>query len=491
MKYSCLALDLGAGSGRLVLGIFADGKLTLEEVSRFPNNIQHVDGHDRWNPDELAENIKTALSLAKEHETEPLSIGVDTWGVDYVLLDHSGKPVEQPVAYRDKRTEGRIEKFTELISKQLLFQKTGINFHRYNTLYQLSAQIEENPESIKKTIRLLMMSDYFNYLLSGTCANEFTAASTSQMLNASKRDWDMEILNALKFPSQLVSKPVMPGTHLGEIKPEFRAHNNPVQVIAVGGHDTASAVAAVPATDDNHAFLCTGTWCMMGVEVKVPVCTTTALQKGYSNEGAAGGGFRLLKNLMGLWIIRELQKDIVNQLTYSEMEQAALTAPPCRHLVYPNDPSFFNPASMKKAFNQFFQKTRQAHPVTDAEYISCAYHSLALLYREALDELRSIHKNPIECIHLLGGACHSPLMCQLTASATGLPVYAGPAEGSVTGNLIVQAIALGKIKNLRAGRELIRRSFDIAVYHPEDQQEWQKTIDRFNKKISPQGKNNE
>lgn len=391
MQYSCLALDLGAGSGRLVLGTFADGKLTLEEISRFPNNTQFVNGHDRWNLDELEENIQTALSLVKEHETKPLSIGVDTWGVDYVLLDHSGKPLEQPVAYRDNHTEGRIEKFTKLISRQTLFRKTGVNFHRYNTVYQLSARMEENPDSIQEASRLLMMSDYFNFLLSGTASNEFTAASTSQMLNASRRDWDMEILNALKFPVKLVSKPVMPGTHLGEIKPEFCVHANPVQVVAVGGHDTASAVAAIPATDSNHAFLCTGTWCMMGAEVEEPVCTTAALQKGYSNEGAVGGGFRLLKNLMGLWIIRELQKCLVHQLTYSEMEQAAKSVSSCEHLIYPDDPLFFNPASMKEAFNQFFQRTNQPCPETDAEYICCAYHSLALMYREALDELRSIH----------------------------------------------------------------------------------------------------
>lgn len=486
-----MALDLGAGSGRLVLGIFEDGKLTLEEVCRFPNNTQFIYGHDRWNLDELTSHIQTALGLVKEHETEPLSIGVDTWGVDYVLLDHFGKPLEQPVAYRDKRTEGKIDEFAELMPKQLLFRKTGINFHRYNTLYQLSAHIDENPDSIRKAHRLLMMSDYFNYLLSGNCANEFTAASTTQMLNAARRNWDMEILNALEFPPELVSKPVMPGTHLGSLRRDFWSHDHTVQVIAVGGHDTASAVAAVPAANSNHAFLCTGTWCMMGVEVEEPVCTTAALQNGYSNEGAAGGRYRLLKNLMGLWIIRELQKDLAGHLTYAEMEQAALEASPCTHLVYPDDLSFFSPASMKEAFNQFFKKTSQAYPLTDAEYIRCAYNSLALIYREALDELSSIHANPIERIHILGGACHSPLMCQITANATGLPVYAGPVEGAVTGNLIVQAVALGKLKDLREGRELIRRSFDISVYHPEDQQEWEKTINRFNKKISPHGKNNE
>ena len=488
MQYSCLALDLGAGSGRLVLGTFANGKLALEEISRFPNSVQRTDGHDRWNLDELEENIQTALSLVKEHETKPLSIGVDTWGVDYVLLDHSGKPLEQPVAYRDNRTEGRIEKFTKLISRQTLFRKTGVNFHRYNTVYQLSAQMEENPDSIQKASRLLMMSDYFNFLLSGTASNEFTAASTSQMLNASERNWDTGILKALELPRKLVSKPVMPGTRLGTLKPIFHTSGNPVQAIAVGGHDTASAVAAVPATDSNHAFLCTGTWCMMGVEVEEPVCTTAALQKGYSNEGAAGGGFRLLKNIMGLWIIRELQKDLVDHLTYSEMEQAAKSVSFCEHLIYPNDPSFFSPASMKEAFNQFFQRTNQPCPKTDAEYICCAYRSLALMYREALDELRSIHEDPIDLIHLLGGACHSPLMCQFTANATGLPVHAGPVEGAVTGNLIVQAIALGKIKNLQAGRNLIRASFDIPVYHPADQQEWQITRNHFNNAISPQGK---
>lgn len=469
--FNCLALDLGATSSRLVRGVFEEDKLVLNELYRFPNRILCVNGHDRWDVHALLKNVLEGLVIAATGK-QPLSIGVDSWGVDFVLLNSSGEILDQPVAYRDSRTKGLIDQFSELIPKQLLFNKTGIAFMEYNTLYQLIALLKERPDLFSKSTRFQMIPDYFNYMLSGSMVNEFTAATTTQMLCGSEKNWDEEILSAMNLSSELFSKPVFPGHDLGFLREELWSGSEPVKVIAVGSHDTASAVAALPACDANYAYLCTGTWWMMGIEVTEPLTSPEVLENGFSNEGAVGGGYRLLKNLMGLWIVNSLKKELKQPLTYEKMEEVAIEAVPLSRFIYPNDPLFFNPASMKEAFNTFFRRTGQTIPVSDAEYLRCAYESLAMIYKETLTLLKRFHTGGIDRIHALGGGIQSKFMCQLTADSTGIPLHAGPREGSVLGNLIVQAVSLGKLASIQEGRALIKKSFPVRVYSPRETEKW-------------------
>ena len=477
--FSCLALDLGASSGRLVRGVFEEDKLVLNELYRFPNSILFVNGHDRWDFHTLFENICKGLAIAAVGN-QPLSIAVDSWGVDFVLLNSSGEILDQPVSYRDSRTRGLIEQFSELIPKDLLFDKTGIAFMEYNTLYQLMALLKEEPDLFKRSARFQMIPDYFNYKLSGSMVNEFTAATTTQMLSGSERNWDIEILRALNLPVELFPKPVFPGHDLGFLREELWSGSEPVKVIAVGSHDTASAVVAVPSHDANYAFLCTGTWCMMGIEIAELQTSPEVLEGGFSNEGAVGGGYRLLKNLMGLWIVNGLRKELKQPLTYAEMEEAVEEVLPFSRFVFPNDPLFFNPASMKEAFNTFFRRTGQTIPVSDAEYFRCAYDSLAMIYKETFTFLKRLHPGRIDRIHAVGGGIQSRLMCRLTADSTGIPVHAGPVEGSVLGNLIVQAVSLGKLTNIQEGRNLIKASFPVSVYNPRETEKWNTAYSVFN-----------
>ncbi len=469
--FSCLALDLGASSGRLVRGVFEEDKLVLDELFRFPNSVICVNGHDRWDVQEILKSVHEGLAIAALGK-QPLSIGVDSWGVDFVLMNSSGEILDQPVSYRDSRTKGLIEQFSELIPKQVLFNKTGIAFVEYNTLYQLLALLKEKPELFNRSTRFQMIPDFFNYKLSGSMVNEFTAATTTQMLGGSDRNWDEEILSAMNLSSELFSKPVYPGHDLGFVQEDFWPGSEPVKVIAVGSHDTASAVVAVPSSNANYAYLCTGTWCMMGVEVTEPLTSTEVLDGGFSNEGAVGGGYRLLKNLMGLWIVNGLRKDMKQPLSYQKIEEIAEEAVPLSRFIYPNDPLFFNPSSMKEAFNTFFRRTGQTVPVSDAEYLRCAYDSLAMSYKETLNLLKSFHTGRIDRIHALGGGIQSKFMCQLTADSTGIPVYAGPIEGSVLGNLVVQAVSLGKLTSIQEGRNLIKKSFPVTVYNPLEIEKW-------------------
>jgi len=477
--FNCLAVDIGAGSGRVIRGVFDDKKMSLEEVHRFENGIEMIDGHHRWDVDKLFNAVCEGLKKGSEKSAD--SIGIDTWGVDFVLLDENGEKLELPVAYRDDRTQGMMERYFELMPKADVYAKTGIQFMEFNTVFQFMAMVEEKSPLLDKAKTFLMIPDFLNYSLTGEAVNEFSNVSTTQMMNAFERTWDSDILNTLGLNKDLFQKPVMPGTKIGGLTAEMAEQTGlgDTPVYAIASHDTGSAVAASPAYGKDWAYISSGTWCLMGVESDKPVTDEKAFQYNLTNEGGVNGTSRILKNIMGLWIIRGIKSSLDTDYSYPELIKMAEESQPFKHIIYANDARFTNPESMCDAIDEFCRETGQESPQTPGEYIRCAEEGLAFLYRQVLGELRDVYEHPINRLHILGGGVQDKLMCQFAADATGLPVYAGPIEATAIGNLIVQAMALGKFETLEDARQVVYDSFDIETYKPVDISAWNDAYEKF------------
>ncbi len=479
--HNCLAVDVGAGSGRVIRGTLDGEVLSLAEIERFDNSFSFVDGHYRWDVEGLVASIVRGLTRAIGEGTHPpAGVGVDTWGVDFVLLDDDHQLLEQPVAYRDDRTDGMMERFFQLVDRAEVYARTGIQFMKINTLFQVLALRTEDPGLLEQARRFLMIPDYLHYRLSGVAASEFTEATTSQMLNIETGRWDETLLGALGLDRAIFSDPVPPGTVIGTLQPAAGGGGAPApSVIMPASHDTGSAVAAVPAAGDDWAFISSGTWCLMGVEVNEPVATAEALALNFTNEGGVCGTYRLLKNLMGLWLVDRLKEDLATAQSYEELIAAAAAAPPFATVLCAADERFFNPASMKAAVDEQCRVTGQSPPDGTGAYIRAAMEGLGFLFRQTLAELRRLQPKPVNRIHVLGGGCRNTMLCRMIAGATGLPVFAGPVEGTATGNILVQAMAGGGIDSLSAGRAVIRNSFDIAEYEPAGVTAWDDAWPRF------------
>ncbi|MFA6714156.1 MAG: rhamnulokinase [Victivallaceae bacterium] len=478
--YNYLAIDVGAGSGRIIHGSFDGSVLVLNETFRFTNNMRQEDGHYRWDVEALFAEILKGLEIsARQLDAPPDSIGIDTWGCDYVLLDENDKIACPVSAYRDSRTDGLMEKFFELAPKRDIYAKTGIQFLQFNTLYQLWAARQNGDFSRAK--RFLMIPDYLNFRLTGIKANEYSNATTTQLLNSGSCDWDGDLLVALGINRELFEKPRLPGTALGPLLSSIQEKTGlpAAPVILPATHDTGSAVAAVPAEGRDWAYISSGTWSLMGIETKTAVCSEAALEYNFTNEGGAAGTFRLLKNIMGLWIVRGLKNSFTKDYSYADLENLAREAEPFQTFIDANDSSFLNPECMKTAINEYCTATGQLPPQSDGAYVRCALEGLGFLYRETLEQLRDIQKQQINRIHVIGGGCQDKLLCQITADATRLPVFAGPCEGTAAGNLIIQAIALGHIKDLAGARKIIADSFEIDTYKPENTSAWDKAWRNF------------
>jgi rhamnulokinase len=458
-RFSCLAIDMGAGSIRIVQGIFTD-KLVLNEIYRFENHIEWMNGADRWNLKTITDEIRKGITLAFEQTEVPvLSVGVDSWGVDFVLLDKEGNPIEDAVSYRDSRTVGMKEKWNELIPALETFQLTGINYNIFNSLYQLLS-IKDSVQ-LKDTSRILFMADYVNYLLSGKSVNELTLSVSSQMVNYKNADFDPEILSLLNCNS-LFSKPVLPGMRLGKLT---GFENNNTEVIAVAGHDTASAVAAIPFTDKNAAYISTGTWCIIGMLSDQPFISNRAFTMGITNEVTADGKYRPSMNLIGLWLVQQLRVAFGSHSSFSDIEELISTTPSSKYLIDTSDESFYNPVNMKEAFDSYFKNHFGVRLNSEAEYYRCAYDSLVESFRKTLLDFEEIRGESFNTIHLIGGGCRSKLLCQLTANATGKKVIAGPIEAAVMGNLMIQVQSLGKMNP--ECKKMVTDSMEIATYLPE------------------------
>jgi rhamnulokinase len=457
-----VAVDLGASSGRVVAGQIVEGRLRLREVSRFANAFSKdpASGYLCWPIDEIYTEIRRGLGAASA--LAPVaSVGVDSWAVDYVLLDDELRRVGGAVCYRDPRTGSVIERLQGRISPQEIYHRTGIQFLPFNTLYQLAAVAEQEPEWLSSASHLLMIPDYLHFRLSGVLSNEYTNATTTQMLSL-QGQWESALFAAAGLPKILMQHPVAAGTILGETQ----CGSGFAKVVAPATHDTASAVVGTPFASDGEAFLSSGTWSLMGIESLVPYASAQAQAMNFSNEGGFDRRFRVLKNIMGLWIVQRICQEF--DLPIDELIGYAAAAAPWRSLVNPNDARFLNPPSMCEAIGEFCRESAQPQPESAAEFTRCAFDSLALSYRMVKEELESLCGLQLTRIRIVGGGSRNGFLNQHCADVCQLPVSAGPVEASALGNLCVQMMALGEIANLGEARDLIRDSFAIEEYTPRE-----------------------
>ncbi len=461
-----------------MLGMIGDEGLSYTEIHRITNEIVEQDGSDRWDMDRIVREIKIGISKAIE-ETEGAisSIGVDAWGVDYVLLDEHGELVETPVAYRDSRTEGMQEKWRTLMPEMETFRRTGINFYIFNSLFQLLSS-QKSP-GMKRASRILFIPGYINFLLSGQALNELTISSTSQLLSVEGNQWDQKILQILNLKKGILGKVIQPGTCLGPvILPEFK--NSGIENIAVCGHDTACVVAAIPVENPNYAFISAGTWCLVGIESDQPLLSEEALRLGLSNERGYNNTYRSLKNIVGLWLLQRLKKHLSEDISYSMMEEMTRQGGPGVQVIDPDDPGFYNPKDMKEAFDRYFVKTGQPKPEDFSAYLICAYDSLCFSFRYHIEKLEDLWGRSIEVLHVVGGGSQSDYLNQRIATICGRKVISGPVEGATLGNILIQSISMGVLESLKEGRELVRRSYPGKTYHPEKESDGaNKRYDQF------------
>ena len=478
-----LAIDIGASSGRHILGHVEDGKIVLEEIHRFDNKQVHQNGHDCWDMDNLWNGIVDGLKACKTLGKIPSTVGIDTWAVDYVILDEDGKQLGDAVAYRDNRTEGMDKLVNGRISSEELYAHTGIQKQIFNTIYQLTALRQEHPEQLAQAHSLLMIPDYFNYRLTGVMKQEYTNATSTNLVNAAEKVWDRELIERLDLPARLFGELSMPGTVVGELTQEMQelvGFNT--TVILPATHDTGSAFLAVPARDENAVYLSSGTWSLLGVENEAPITTEASRLQNFTNEGGAWYRFRYLKNIMGLWMIQSIRRELngvayvagkgskyASGRTYSfpDLIEEAKGAADFPSVVDANDDSFLAPDSMIDAIKNYCSKTDQPVPTTVGEIMQCVYRSLAKCYKGAIEGLSALTGKTYTSVNIVGGGCQDMYLNQMTANATGLPVYAGPVEGTAIGNLIVQMIAGGEFDGLQAARDDIRNSFDIKEIKPQ------------------------
>ncbi|MBS4224278.1 rhamnulokinase [Lederbergia citrea] len=460
-----IAVDIGASSGRLVAGEIKENKLQIKEIHRFANGFTEKEGRLYWDIDHLLVEIVNGLAVAKSIGYEACTVGIDTWGVDYVLVGKNGNRLQEVVSYRDKRTEKTIEKIIKHIPKKLMYKKTGLHFLPFNTIYQL---FEENPTLIRETDKILMVPDYLGYRLTGNMVMEETIASTMQLLNIDKRDFDDELLNIISVKKEQFPDFAEPGQELGWLKKDwFPAYDLPdCKLVTVASHDTASAVAGTPGIGEDWSYLSSGTWSLLGIETSQPVISELSQEENYTNEWGAFQTYRFLKNIMGMWIIQEVRKGLPKNYHYSQLVEEAKKVERFQQFINFNDDRFLNPANMAAEIQAYCKETNQPIPETAGEFAGCVYDNLAIIYAIAILDLEKITGKKIECLHIVGGGAQNELLNQLTADVSGKTVYAGPSEATAIGNLILQMIAVGEIEDLRAGRQLIQKSFDIKEYMP-------------------------
>jgi rhamnulokinase len=480
-----LAFDLGAESGRAVLGMLDGGRLTLQEKHRFANPTGRMNGHLHWNLLAQWEELKTGLKNVAGGV--PLSgIGVDTWGVDYGLIGRVGNVLGNPYHYRDSRTDGMMERTFKKVPKEKIFEYTGIQFMQLNTLFQLVAMREANSQALEVAETLLFMPDLFNFLFTGVRKSEFSIASTSQMYDPRQRDWAKPMLEQLGIPTRILPEIVPSGTVIGPLTKDVadECGVGPIPVIAPACHDTGSAVAAVPVegTSNDWCYISSGTWSLMGVELLEPVINEKSLKYNYTNEGGVGGTIRFLKNIMGLWLVQECRRHFKKEgyeHTYTELTQMAGRCRGLGALIDPDYSAFLTPGDMPTKINRFCEATRQPRPSNRGEYIRTCLDSLALTYRKTIEGLEDVLGRKINTIHIVGGGTQNELLNQLTADVCRRPVVAGPIEATAIGNILVQAMATGDVKSLADARAIVRASFDVKRYEPRDTKRWDEAYTRF------------
>ena len=484
-----LAIDIGASSGRHILGHLENGKMLLEEIYRFENRQIRRDGHDCWDIPHLWQGILDGLKVCKTLGKIPVSVGIDTWAVDFVLLGQNGGCIGEAVAYRDSRTDG-IDRMVEAkISAGELYAHTGIQKQSFNTIYQLMALQQEHPEQLQAAHSLLMIPDYFHYLLTGVQKQEYTNATSTGLVNAAGKEWDRELLDRLGLPSRLFVPLSMPGETVGPLRPDIaQTVGFQTTVVLPATHDTGSAFLAVPAENENAVYLSSGTWSLLGVENKEPITSEASRLQNFTNEGGAWYRYRYLKNIMGLWMIQSIRRELngvayvegkkragwtldvsagERQWTFPDLFACAESATDFNSIVDVNDDAFLAPDSMIVAVQNACESSGQQVPVTVGQLMQCVYRSLTLCYKNAIAGLSCLTGKEYTAIHIVGGGCQDNYLNRMTASVTGLPVLAGPVEGTAIGNLVIQMIRGGEFDSLTAARSCIRKSFDIKEVLPQ------------------------
>ncbi len=489
-----LAVDMGASSGRHVLGHFDGNKLNLEEVYRFENGPVEVAGRLYWDFLGQWDHVRQGLRAGAAKCSDIVSVGVDTWGVDFGLLGPGDELLGNPYHYRDARTNGMMEKAFGIVSREEIFRHTGLQFMQLNTLYQLLAMKLSGSPLLDIAESLLMVPDLFHWLLTGVKCNEMTEASTSQFYNPIKGDWSTELLSKFSLPTRILGKITQPGTTLGPLRPNLVAECglSKTNVVLPGTHDTASAVMAVPAASKpgqrpDWCYISLGTWALMGIESPQPVVNDAVLKLNFTNEGGVGGTTRLLKNITGLWMVQECRR-VWNQaganLDWDALTQLSINAAPLRSFINPDAPAFGAPGDMPEAIRSFCRKSGQTVPEDKGSVLRCALESLAFRFRQVLGMCEELNGGRIETIHIVGGGTKNRLLCQFAADACGRRVVAGPIEATAIGNVMMQAVAAGDVSSIAEAREVIRRSFPVDEYTPKNVAAWDEAFERYLKVVS-------
>jgi len=481
-----LAFDFGAESGRAVLGTLEDQKIILDEIHRFPTGMMKIDNHLYWNIYRFYEEVIKAINYCiNSHHIQPESIAFDTWGVDFGFMAEDKTLLRIPYAYRDPQAADAMpDYFENVMPSKDIYSLTGISMQAFNSLYHLHALRRNRDRALHTATRLLFIPDIFNFLLSGVLATEVSFATTSQLYNPLKRDWDETLLSSLGLGKSFMNPIIQPATILGDLKTDISKSvgARSVKITAVCSHDTSSAIVAVPAQDDDWAYISSGTWSLMGVELKEAIINEQSFRYNFTNEGGAENNICFLKNIMGLWLLQQCRNSWLktnNSVNYNELIELSQFAKPFRSFLDPDHMGFYNPSDMPAAIDEFCINTRQEVPQNIGEYVRLILESLAFKYRMTLDQLKEVTGKQINRIHIIGGGAQNAYLCQFTANAAGLSVIAGPAEGTAAGNLLMQAKALGYLKDLKEIRQVVRNSFNFVEYYPNETQEWNNAYKKF------------
>ena len=479
------AVDLGATSGRTIIGSLNEGRFGLEELTRFDNNLIQVGGHFYWDIYALYNEIVKGLKLVAKRGVEISSIGIDTWGVDFVCIGDDGAILRNPLAYRDPHTFGVMEKFFENeVDKKTVYDITGIQFMNFNSIFQLYAMRLNDDSALKNAKKILFVPDALSYMLTGEAVCEYTIASTSELLDPRTKDLAPKLLKALGLEREKFGRMVNPGTQIGVLTEELQQMTGlgAVPVIAVAGHDTGSAVAAVPAKDEKFAYLSSGTWSLMGIETKDAVINERSYDLNFTNEGGIEGTTRFLKNICGMWLYERCRKEWpeeVRKLSHPELQESAMGVEPFRSVINPDDPMFANPAKMIDAIQQYCKDTEQPIPETPAEICRCIFDSLALRYRQVFTWLKEFASFSLDTLHIIGGGSLNKYLNQFTANSLGVTVLAGPQECTAIGNIMLQAKAAGEVKDIWEMRQIIANSIEFVKYEPSDKADWDVAYDKY------------
>lgn len=465
-----LAVDIGASSGRHILGSVKDGRIVLEEIYRFENGMKHEGDSLLWDTEHLFNEIVNGLKKCSELGKIPVMMGIDTWGVDYVLLDENDNVAGRTYGYRDHRTDGLPEKVYTVIPEKELYSRTGTQKQVFNTIFQLAALKDKEPGVLDKARTMLMMPDYFGFRLTGVKKQEYTNATTTGLINAASNDWDDELIGRLGLPAGIFLKPVKPGTRLGALRPEIKETVGfDLTVMTVGSHDTASAVMSVPSTADDTLYISSGTWSLMGVENPEAVTDDSAREANFTNEGGYDYRYRFLKNIMGLWMIQQVRHELNDGYSFAELCDMAEKEKDFPSRVEANAPRFLSPDNMQDEIRKAIKESGQREPENVGQMATVIYQSLAEAYAKTLNEIESITGRHYDAVNIIGGGSKAAYLNQLTANACGRRVIAGPDEGTAIGNLMCQMIGSGEFKDLKEAREAVAGSFDIKEYDPVNQ----------------------